>query len=261
MIRRLARLLFLLFALSAAMSAQAGDRLLVAVSVELLPTMQQLIADYRSRDSDAEITLMSGTSRALYADIKRGAAIDIFFAANLSYPARLADEGFAASAPVIYARNELLLWTRLPGAAAPALEMLNDRSVHVVAIPAKFSSPFGQHAEQALREARLWSKLQAKLVSGDSVVDVARFVKNGSASAGIVTRSVLHRTEFAGLGTSATIPAELYKPIAQAFVVTRHAEANPLARSFATFVTSAAGRAIFARNGYLPPDEVMAEVR
>lgn len=257
LIRRFFLLSLLVVACAGASAAHAAGRVLIATSVELQPAMQQLVADFR-RQSGApadgtEIVLTLGSSRDLYADIKRGVPIDLFFAANLNYPARVADDGLAAALPVIYARNELLLWTLLPG-TAPSLDLLAERRVHVVAIPSKYSSPFGQRAEQALREAHLWSALQAKLVTGDSVVDVARFVKNGSASAGIVTRSVLHRSEFAGIGSFSPVPAELYKPISQAFVLTRHGEANPVARSFAAFVTSSAAREVFERFGYLPPD-------
>ena len=263
MTRRFARLILLCSALGllgAAASAQAGGRLLIAASVELQPAMQEMIAEFRRQADDTDVSMVTGTSRALYADIKRSVPIDVFFAANLGYPARLSDEGLAAAPPVVYARNELLLWTRLPGTTEPTLEMLADRKVHVVAIPSRHLSPFGQRAEQVLREARLWPKLQAKLVTGDSVVDVARFVKNGSAGAGIVTRSVLHRAEFSGIGVSSAIPPELYKPIAQAFVLTLHGEHNPAARAFVEFVTSEAGRAVFLRHGYLPPDgEVAAE--
>ena len=261
MMHRLIRPILLFFALGllgAAASAQAGGRVLVGASVELQPAMQQMIAEFRSQAGDTEVSMVTGTSRSLYGDIKRAVPIDVFFAANLGYPARLSDEGLAAGPPVIYARNELLLWTRLPGTTEPTLEMLADRRVHVVAIPSRYLSPFGQRAEQVLREARLWPKLQAKLVTGDSVVDVARFVKNGSAGAGIVTRSVLHRTEFAGIGVASAIPPELYKPIAQAFVLTLHGEHNPAARAFAAFVTSEAGRAVLAHHGYLPPGDAAA---
>ncbi len=237
------------------LSAQAGERLVLGLTTELQPAMQQLIAEFRKQSGDTEFSLMSGSSRSLYADIRRGVPIDLFFAANLSYPARLSDEGLAAAAPVVYARNELLLWTLLPGTAVPTLDMLSERRVHVVAIPSRYSSPFGQRAEQALREAHVWPKLQAKLVTGDNVLEVARFVKNGSASIGIVTRSVLYRSEFAGLGTSAPIAAEYYRPIAQAFVITRHGSANPSAQAFAHFMTSAAARAILERHGYLPPND------
>ncbi len=258
MIHRFFRLLFIVVAFAAATSAHADARLLVAVSTEVLPAIQQLADDYRSQYGGPEIALMAGSSRALYADIRRGVPIDLFFAANLSYPARLSDEGLATGAPVIYARNELLLWTRLPGVISPTLDMLTDRKIHVIAIPSRYNSPFGQRAEQALREARLWPKLQAKLVTGENVQEVARFVKNGSASAGIVTRSMLYRSEFNGLGAFSVLPAELYKPIAQAFVMTLHGENNPAVRSFAAFVTGAAARATFVRYGYLPPQDDVA---
>ncbi len=258
---RLLRGLFLLFLITAAGAGQAKGRLLIAVSAELQPAMQQLVAEYRSQAGDVDISLMSGSSRSLYADIKRGVPVDIFFAANLSYPTRVADEGLAAAAPVVYARNELLLWTLLPGIASPTLEMLAERRIHVVAIPSRHTSPFGQRAEQALRESHIWPRLQAKLVTGENVLEVARFVKNGSASIGIVTRSVLYRSEFAGLGASALIGSEYYKPIAQAFVVTRHGGSNPATPSFAAFVTGAAGRAILTRHGYLPPEDTVAVAR
>ena len=244
-----------------ATSVHADGSVLIAVSTEALPVLQQLAENYRSQHPGAEIALTSGSSRVLYADIRRGVPIDLFFGANLSFPARLSDDGLAAGVPVVYARNELLLWTRLPGVASPTLEMLTDRKVHVVAIPSRYNSPFGQRAEQALREARLWPKLQAKLVTGDNVLEVARFVKNGSASAGIVTRSMLYRSEFSGLGSFSVLPPELYTPIAQAFVVTRHGEANPVVQSFVAFVTGSAARAIFAHNGYLPPENEPASGR
>lgn len=254
------RYLCLLLVLCFVLPAHAGGRLLVAVSTELQPAMQQLIAEYRKQASDAEITLTTGSSRALYADIRHGVPIDLFFAANVSYPTRLFDEGLAA-APTIYARNELVLWTLLPRVEALTLEMLAERKFHVVAIPSRHTSAYGQRAEQALRDSHVWSRLQAKLVTGDTVQEVARFVKNGSASVGIVTRSMLHRAEFAGLGVSSAIGGEHYKPIVQSCVVTRHGTTNPLAQPFAAFVTGASGRAILARHGYLPPEGGVAVAR
>lgn len=238
--------------------AGAAERLVVGLSTELQPAMQALVAEFRKQAVDTEVSMMTGSSRTLSADIRRGVPIDIFFAANLSYPARLSDDGLTAGPPVVYARNELVLWTLLPGAVAPTLDLLADRRMHVVAIPSRYSSPFGQRAEQALREAHVWSKLQAKLVTGESVLEVARFVKTGSASVGIVTRSVLFRREFAGLGTSAPIAAEYYRPIAQAYVVTRHGSANPGAKAFADFIGSASARAILEQHGYLSPDGAVA---
>ncbi len=254
----LVRLTFLAGLLMAGLSARAVEVLHVVVPLEMQPAMQALVAKYRISQPEVAVDIAATPSRQAYADIKRGAPVDVFFAANRAWPQRLVDEGDAAGPAVIYAATRLVLWSTGPQASGLTLEQLTERQTRVVAIPSTETTVVGQRAAEALRKSRLWGRLQSKLVQGQSVLETARFVRTGGAGAAIVTAAVLHHPEFAAQGVAVPVPSDLYRPIRQAVVITRHGQAHPAARGFVDFVLSPAGRDVLVKHGFEQPDETQA---
>ncbi len=250
----LIRFVVLVCLLACGWSVPAVEVLHVVVPLEMQPAMQALVARYRDSHPELAVDIVAAPSRQAYADIKRGAPVDVFFAANVSWPKRLADEGEAAGPPAIYAMTRLVLWSISPQTTDLTLERLAERQTRVVAIPSAETTVAGQRAAEVLRKTRLWGRLQGKLVEGHSVLETAQFVRTGSAGAAIVTAAVLHRPEFAGHGAVVPVPVDLYRPIRQAVVVTRRGQAHPEAHSFVEFVLSPAGRDILALHGFEPGD-------
>jgi molybdate transport system substrate-binding protein len=54
-------------------------------------------------------------------------------------------------------------------------------------------------------------------------------------------------------GSYAVIPASLYQPLLQSFVVTRRGAGNPLAHDFAQYVQGAEARGVLSRYGFSLP--------
>jgi len=133
---------------------------------------------------------------------------------------------------------------------------LADPAIRKIAIANPKHAPYGKRAEEALKAAGVWEKMQAKLVYGENVAQAAQFVQTGNAQAGIIALSLALGPELAKRGSYALIPDKLHQPLEQGFIVTRRAAGNPLAQAFASFMTGQEARAVMTRYGFVLPGEV-----
>src|SRR6201992_4443105 len=93
--------------------AQAQPPLRVAAAADLQPLLPALLTSYeRQTGQHAEASFAS--SATLATQIENGAPFDVFMAANMAFPQKVAQDGFAAvgSSVAPYARGTLVLWTR-----------------------------------------------------------------------------------------------------------------------------------------------------
>ena len=133
--------------------------------------------------------------------------------------------------------------------------MLCITKITHVAIANPQHAPYGKRAEEALRAAGMWDKIQPKLVFGENIAQTAQFVQTGNAQVGILALSLVISPELAKKGGYYLIPDTLHKPLEQGFVITKRAEKNPLAKSFADYMGSKDVRAIMAKYGFTLPGE------
>jgi len=115
-------------------------------------------------------------------------------------------------------------------------------------------APYGQRAEEALRAAGVWEKVEPKLVLGENIAQTAQFVQTGNAQVGVIALSLAINAELAGKGGYWLIPNTLHEPLEQGYVITRRAAGNALTREFATYVASPAARTILTSYGFVLPD-------
>jgi len=78
-------------------------------------------------------------------------------------------------------------------------------------------------------------------------------VQSGNASIGIIAMSLALDPQLAAKGGYGLIPDKLHEPLEQAFVVTKRAENNSLARSFASYVSSEPAQVVLRRYGFALP--------
>jgi molybdate transport system substrate-binding protein len=120
-----------------------------------------------------------------------------------------------------------------------------------IAIANPQHAPYGKRAEQALRKAGVWDKVQARLVYGDNISQTAEFAQSGNAQVGLLAESLVLASP--GKGSYVAVPQALYEPLRQSFVVTQRGANNPLAKDFARFVQGAQARAILSHFGFSLP--------
>jgi molybdate transport system substrate-binding protein len=107
--------------------------------------------------------------------------------------------------------------------------------------------PAGIYAKQALTKLGLWSAVEKRLASSDSVRSALLLVERGEAPAGIV-----YSTDAAiapGVAIAGTFPADTHDPIAYSFAATRSGDTAD-ARAFLAFLSGPEASAIFTKRGF-----------
>ncbi|MCX8085552.1 MAG: molybdate ABC transporter substrate-binding protein [Rhodocyclaceae bacterium] len=246
---------FILFLLSLSLPVWAGEKITVAAAADLKFALEEIAATFRAAYPADRIEIIYGSSGKFHTQIQQGAPYDLFFSADIDYPRLLAREGLAASPVRTYAYGRLVLWSASRDASQMSLADLADPAIRKLAIANPKHAPYGKRAEEALRAAGVWEKVQDRLVLGENIAQTAQFVQSGNAEVGLIALSLAKSPPLAKLGGHRLIEAKLHAPLEQGFIITRRAAKNPLAQRFADYVTSPAGRRILARYGFALPEE------
>lgn len=199
------------------------------------------------------VTFTFGATGELTQQIKNGAPVDVFAAADTKSIAGLADEDIITKDSVKnYTQGSIVL---VPSKTAKvSVKYLNDlknKDVKIIAIANPETAPYGKAAQDALVAAGIWDKIKDKVVFGKNIDETLTYVKTGNADAAIVAKSLVY-------GTDQTYYEykywkQLYNPIVQALGVVKSSKNTDSAVKFADFVMSAEGQKIMSNFGYDKP--------
>ncbi|TAN79889.1 MAG: molybdate ABC transporter substrate-binding protein [Gallionella sp.] len=251
-----ARMLISVCLFLAGQTAHAGEKITIAAAADLKFALDEIVVLFNKAHPADQVETIYGSSGKFQTQIRQGAPFDLYFSADIAYPRALAAEGLAASEVQPYAVGRIVLWSMSRDANKLALADLADPAIRKIAIANPKHAPYGKRAEEALKAAGMWEKVEAKLVYGENVAQVAQFVQTGNAQVGIVALSLALGPELAKRGGYALISDKLHQPLEQGFIVTERASANPLAQAFARFMAGQEARAVMARYGFVLPGEV-----
>ncbi|TAN46544.1 MAG: molybdate ABC transporter substrate-binding protein, partial [Methylococcaceae bacterium] len=203
----------------------------------------------------AVVDVAYGSSGKFHTQIHEGAPFDLFFSADIGLPRELAESGLTASEVKPYAVGRIVLWSASLDATRMTLDSLADPQISRIAIANPKHAPYGKRAEEALRAAGLWEKVESKLVYGETIVQATQFVQTGNAQVGIIALSLASNPELAQKGGYWPIPDSLHQPLEQGFIITKRAENNALAARFADYMNSKPVRAVMTKYGFALPNE------
>lgn len=238
-----------IIALTAPSSARA-DEATVAVAANFAEVIEELETRFENA-TDHTLTVTTGSTGKLYAQIKNGAPFDVFLAADQARPERLEAEGDAVpGSRFTYALGRLTLWSADPAGVADNLETLKTGDFDNLAIANPDLAPYGLAAKQTLQHYGLWDALSGKAVMGQNIGQTFSMVATGNAPLGFVARSHVLSSRNAQPGSRWDVPTEAYDPIRQDAVVLKRAADNPAALAFARFLRSDKARAVIERFGY-----------
>ena len=254
--RFVARMLIFICLFVAGQMAHAGEKITIAAAADLKFALDEIVVLFNRLHPADQVGTIYGSSGKFQTQIRQGAPFDLYFSADIAYPRALKAEGFAASEVQPYAVGRIVLWSTSRDAGRMTLADLADPAIRKIAIANPKHAPYGKRAEEALKAAGVWEKMQAKLVYGENVAQAAQFVQTGNAQAGIIALSLALSPELAKQGSYALIPDKLHQPLEQGFIVTRRAAGNPLAQVFARFMSGSEARAVMTRYGFVLPGEV-----
>ena len=245
---------FLAFCL--ACTAPKQEALVIATAANMQFAMEELVEAF-SKATQIPCETVVSSSGKLTAQIQAGAPFDIFVSADRVYPERLHEAGLTSAAPKIYAYGQLVLWTTSDEITPSIEELLSDNVQHIALANPK-TAPYGQAAEQVLRDHNIFEAVQSKLVYGESIAQTNQFIISGAAEIGFTAMSVVQSAPMATTGKWTTLPSESYLPIDQGVVVIPHGGSPKAgAEAFATFLLSEQAKDILDKFGYLTNVEVI----
>ena len=235
--------------------AAHAEKITIAAAADLKFAMDEIVAGFNKNRSGDEVQVVYGSSGKFHTQIQQGAPYDLFFSADIGFPRELARQGQAASEVKPYAVGRIVLWSADMDATKMTLASLTDSKITKIAIANPKHAPYGKRAEEALRSAGLWEKVQAKLVFGENIAQTAHYVQSGNAQVGIIALALVLNPELSKKGGYYLVPDSMHNPLEQGFIITRLGAAKPLAKQFAGYMGSKQVRSIMTKYGFVLPGE------
>jgi len=251
---KLVKHLFVICSLLLVTSAHA-EKITVAAAADLKFAMDEIATGFKQSHPGHDLEVVYGSSGKFHTQIQQGAPYDLYFSADIGYPRELAKKGFAASEVKPYAIGRIVLWSNSMDAAKMTLAVLADPKIARIAIANPKHAPYGKRAEEALRSAGLWDKVQSKLVFGENISQTAQFVLSGNAQVGIIALSLALNPELSKHGGYYLIPDKLHEPLEQGYVITKRGAGKPLAKIFSDYMGSKQARRVMTKYGFVLPGE------
>ncbi len=218
----------------------------VAVASNFL-AVHESVAKRFSAATGHEIRTVSGSTGQLFAQIRNGAPVDVFLAADRERPERLEAEGLGVvGTRFTYAFGRLAVLGAEVAVPSDAERLLHEGKFRRMSVANPSFAPYGQAARQALERLGLWETAADRLVYGENVAQAYQFVATGAAELGFVSQSqVISARDVHWL-----VPATLHDPIGQDAILLSHGADRPAARSFMEFLRTDEVRSVIATGGY-----------
>lgn len=232
-----------------------AETITIAAAADLKFALDEIITGFNKNRSGSEVQVVYGSSGKFNTQIRQEAPYDLYFSADIEYPRALARQGMSGSDVKPYAVGRIVLWSSEMDATKMTLAGLADPKITKIAIANPKHAPYGKRAEEALRSAGVWDRVQSKLVYGENVSQTAQYVQSGNAQVGIIALSLALNPGLSGKGGYYLIPDSMHMPLEQGFIITRRGAHKPLAKQFAEYIGSKQARTVMTKYGFVLPGE------
>lgn len=233
--------------------AAAADVVMVSAALSLKGALTEIGA-LLAAEGGAAPAFNFGASGDLLAQIRGGAPVDVFAPASSEEMDRLQGEGLLEpGSRGDFAANAVVLVVPAGRSAAPAsFADLAKPAVSRVAVGNPKTSPAGRYAAELFASSGIAAAVAPKLVPAENVRQVLDWVARGEVDAGVVyATDALARPREVRIAAAA--PPGSHTSIVYPVAVLRGTAHLRGAREFIAALRSAAGRAVLARHGFLPP--------
>jgi molybdate transport system substrate-binding protein len=244
-------LLSILAALAFAAPSFADQPLVVFAAASLKTALDDAAASYK-KESGVDVKVSYGGSLALARQLMQGAPADVFISADEeSMDEAAKGKAIDAESRIDLLANQLVV---IANKSSPIGTVTLDAGSLTAAIGSGklatgevSSVPVGKYAKEALTTLGLFDVVAPHLAMTDNVRAALAFVARNEAPLGIV-----YATDAAAepaVKIVAIFPSSSHRPIVYPIALSA-ASTNPAGPKFISFLRSAAGRAIFARQGF-----------
>jgi molybdate transport system substrate-binding protein len=245
-------LLFALALIMATGQAAVAGEITVSAAASLSNAFKEIAANFEAQHPGAKVALNFGASGALLQQIAKGAPVDVLATADQETMDLAGKQGLLkAGDRYNFTRNRLVVI--VPASSAQKIERLDDLglpAVKRIAVGLPASVPAGRYAKHALDAAKLWSKVEPKIISTQNVRQSLDYVARGEVDAGFVyaTDAALMPEK---VRTALTVSLDM--PILYPVSTLARAPNASEAKQFAHYLKSPAGQAVLAKFGFSKP--------
>ena len=225
----------------------AQTTLTVAAAADLIRLEPALVASFRKIDPHVRLRFVNEASAIISQQIQNGAPYDVFLSANAQYVDRLASNRKLASDSIMtYAIGRVaVLWK---DSKHHDIKDLTQNWVRFVALPNPKLAPYGVAAEQSLRHAGIWRRIEPKIVYGENVEQALQMFESGNADVVLTSASLLQGKN------PELVPDDWHQPITQKAGIVAESKNQEAARDFLAFLRSETAQAVFRQFGFSGPE-------
>jgi len=243
------RLLIAWLCLSAS-AHSLGAEVKVAVAANFAAPMKELAAVFE-HETGHQLALTPGATGKFYAQITHGAPFEVFLSADDETPIKLEKEGRAVQGSrFTYAIGRLILWSAKESIITDGGDVLKNGSFRFLSIANPKVAPYGLAAVQTLQKLGVLTKLEPKVVQGESIAQAYQFVTSGNADLGFVALSQVWQNDKLKSGSGWIVPDAYHDPLRQDAVLLEAGRNSDAAKALVSFLKSDKARKIMATYGY-----------
>ncbi len=237
--------------LFAGFKSPASQPLSIAAASDMKFAMDSIVAVFKKSNPDVAIQVTYGSSGKFFEQISNDAPYDIYFSADIAYPQKLREKGFAITEPKIYGIGQIVIWSKKNDPNTDKMNALADISIKKIAIANPAHAPYGKRAVESMKFYKIYDQVKSKLVLGENITQTAQFVTLGAADIGIIALSLALSPPMQKEGGKYfIIPEESHQPLKQGYVILKRAKSNSTAIKFADFCESKTAKNILTHFGF-----------
>ena len=230
--------------------AAHAEEVSVAVAANFATPMQK-IAVLFTQDTGHTATLSMGSTGKFYAQIKNGAPFHVLLSGDDETPLRLEkDNAVTPHTRFTFAVGKLVLWSKQAGFVDAQGDVLRKGYFSHLAIADPKLAPYGAAAIETLQALGLLTKLQPRLVQGESIGQAYQFVASGNAQLGFVALSQVMSNDRITEGSAWLVPPHLYQALRQDAVILKNGKDNKAATALMAYLKTEKARAVIRSFGY-----------
>lgn len=221
----------------------------VAAAANLRYVLESIKEKYETENKGVRIEIIFGSSGTLTQQISNGAPFDFFMAADVDFPVKVKELGFASGDVRTYIYGKVAMWS-LTVDVTKGIHTVTLPSVKKIAIADPPKAPYGQNAVAVLKNQGLYDKIASKIVWGENISQAAQFAFSGNAEIGFIALSLALAPDMRGKGIYYVLPPDICPPVEQACVLLKNGAENKNVKDFMNYIMSPACHDLWIEFGY-----------
>ena len=221
-----------------------SQEVLIAVASNFKPAIEKLLEEF----GDENITIVSGSSGKLYAQIVNGAPYDIFISADQLRPNLLVENNLGIKdSQFTIAIGRLAIFAMNKSSYNDLYDLLSDNKIKFMAVANPATAPYGKASYDFLDNLDFYNSWQGRIAHGENINHTFTMVSTGSAKVVIVSLSQILEKDISNFFL---IPDELHDPIFQDAVLLKNSQRKKMAIRLMDYLKSEKAKNIIEKFGY-----------